>query len=171
MAQATPAHKPKRITGRHVLLCFLAFFGVIFAMNGLMMYLAIGSFPGLEVKSSYAVSQRYNDEIAIAKQQNAANWQVDLATSYQADASLVLNVQLASSEGAPQSGREVVINLHRPGTDVDDRRMNLSEGASGAYSGVIPNVDSGNWIIIMDVLNAEGMREYRSRNRVFFKQG
>ena len=50
----------KELTGRHVLVITLAAFGVIIAVNLVMAFLAVGSFPGLEVKNSYVASQQFD---------------------------------------------------------------------------------------------------------------
>lgn len=50
----------KELTGRHVLIITLAAFGVIIAVNLVMAFLAVGSFPGLEVKNSYVASQEFD---------------------------------------------------------------------------------------------------------------
>ena len=52
----------KELTGRHVLIITLAAFGVIIAVNLVMAFLAVGSFPGLEVKNSYVASQDFDRE-------------------------------------------------------------------------------------------------------------
>lgn len=49
-----------RMTGRKVFLIMVAFFGVIIAVNLLMAYKAINTFPGLEVKNSYVASQSFD---------------------------------------------------------------------------------------------------------------
>ena len=48
----------RELTGRHVLLITVAGFGTIIAVNLIMAFLAVGTFPGLEVKrrpSSWSV--------------------------------------------------------------------------------------------------------------------
>ena len=52
----------RELTGRHVLMITLAAFGVIIAVNVTMAILAVGSFPGLEVKNSYVASQQFDQD-------------------------------------------------------------------------------------------------------------
>ena len=44
---------PREVTGRHVLLSLVSFFGVVFAINGALVRAAISTFGGVETASSY----------------------------------------------------------------------------------------------------------------------
>ena len=66
------------LTGRHVLIAILAFFGVIFAVNGVMTYIALDSFSGLATEDAYRKGLRYNEQIAAADAQAAKGWRVDV---------------------------------------------------------------------------------------------
>ena len=48
------------LTGRHVLTITVGAFAVIIAVNLLLAYKAVSTFPGLEVKNSYVASQDFN---------------------------------------------------------------------------------------------------------------
>jgi nitrogen fixation protein FixH len=61
-----------RLTGRHVLAGFLGAFGVIIAVNLVMAWFAISTFPGVEVQNSYVASQGFNTRLA---EQRALGWQ------------------------------------------------------------------------------------------------
>ena len=63
----------RELTGRHVLLITLCAFGVIILVNLVMAVMAVGTFPGLEVKNSYVASQNFDRERAA---QQALNWRV-----------------------------------------------------------------------------------------------
>ena len=53
------------LKGWHVLLILMAFFGVMFSVNGVFLYHAITSFPGEDVKKSYVQGLNYNDTLAV----------------------------------------------------------------------------------------------------------
>ncbi len=55
------------LTGWHVLAMFVAFFGVIIAVNITMAWKAISTFPGLEVENGYVASQSFDAEMAAQK--------------------------------------------------------------------------------------------------------
>lgn len=61
----------KPLTGRKVLIIGISAFAVVFGANMALLYSAINSFPGLEVKNSYVASQSFNDE---ALAQEALGW-------------------------------------------------------------------------------------------------
>ena len=48
------------LTGSKVLMVFLVFFGVMLAVNLVLAWKAVSTFPGLEVSSSYADSQDFD---------------------------------------------------------------------------------------------------------------
>ena len=50
----------RELTGRHVLVITLCAFGTIIAVNVFMAVMAVGTFPGLEVKNSYVASQTFD---------------------------------------------------------------------------------------------------------------
>lgn len=67
----TDAKPVKPLTGRKVLMILLAAFGTILAVNMTLLYNAVKTFPGLEVKNSYVASQTFDDrDIA----QRALGW-------------------------------------------------------------------------------------------------
>ena len=49
-----------RLTGRKVLLIFLAFFGTIFAADIFLLTSALRTWSGLEERSAYSAGKRYN---------------------------------------------------------------------------------------------------------------
>jgi nitrogen fixation protein FixH len=63
----------REIKGWHVLAFTVAAFGVIIAVNLVMAYKAISTFPGLEVENSYVASQTFD---ADRKAQEALGWTV-----------------------------------------------------------------------------------------------
>lgn len=52
----------RELTGRHVLAITLGAFGVIIAVNLLMAFKAVSTFPGLETPNSYVASQVFDAE-------------------------------------------------------------------------------------------------------------
>ena len=68
-----PPVSPKPLTGGKVLAMLIAFFGVIFSVNMVMMRLAIQTMPGTDVDSAYTASLAYEKEIVTAHDQNARN--------------------------------------------------------------------------------------------------
>jgi len=71
-------HKPAekgRIDGRHVTLIFIAFFGIIMAVNFTMARFATTGFSGTVVDNSYVASQKFNGWLDAAEAQAKLGWQ------------------------------------------------------------------------------------------------
>ena len=81
------------ITGRMVFAIFAGAFGVIIAVNLLLAYSAVKTFPGLEVKNSYVASQTFDDRRA---QQLSLGWDV----SARATGGLVI-LEITDEAGKP----------------------------------------------------------------------
>ncbi|EEA94191.1 FixH family protein [Pseudovibrio denitrificans] len=164
--------KPRQITGRTVLFSLIAFFGAIAAMNAVMIYIAIDTFPGLEVDSSYKVSQRYNKEIAKAKAQAALNWSVDAVIERNGDGSAHIRVIAKDKAGAPITGEAVTVKLHRPTITAADQDLVLSERSAGEYVANASGVGAGHWNVIVEIAdrNDKALPIFRSKNKTFFAE-
>ncbi|WP_068088301.1 FixH family protein [Polycladidibacter stylochi] len=156
-------------TGKKALLWFLGFFAVIFAVNFTMVYMAIGSFPGLEVASSYKVSQRYNEEIAQARAQEELGWQVDVSANRTNDSVLHIKVNALDKYGTKLNGETVDVKLNRLSDKSHDKHLVLAETSPGIYEGVIPEVANGLWYLHLSFQNSNDEVVFRSRNKLLFK--
>lgn len=69
--------KPARqLTGRHVLISVIVFFGIIIAVNAVFIVAAIQSFSGEDVKGSYRQGLDYNKRIEARATELAMGWSV-----------------------------------------------------------------------------------------------
>ena len=68
-----PPSSARPLTGRTVLLITIAAFGVILAANLTLAFSAVGTFPGVETKNSYVVSQNFDSDRSA---QLALGWEV-----------------------------------------------------------------------------------------------
>ena len=64
------------LTGRHVAIIFVAFFGTVIAVNLVMASLASATFGGLVVENSYVASQKYNGWLDAARKQDRLGWKI-----------------------------------------------------------------------------------------------
>jgi len=133
-----------------MLLSMIAFFGVIIAVNMVLMTLALKTDNGLVVKNSYVASQDFNRNLAEARAQAALKWTVDI--SY-ADGTTTLTYRDADNQ--PLTGLHIRARIGRPVTDRDDRQVTLTEGAPGSYSfaALLP---TGLWDVDALALDDEG---------------
>jgi nitrogen fixation protein FixH len=156
---------PKPLTGRKVFLMLLAFFGVVFGVNFLMMTLAIDTLPGTEVDSAYSASLGYEKEIAAARDQNARNWKVDAHIQRDADGGATLQVEARDDSGKPVSGLKFQGRFERPTDRRADQPVALAEMAIGIYRGTAPLIAAGQWDLVLEGA-AAGQRMFLSKNRV-----
>jgi len=106
----------KPITGRHVLMMMLGFFGTIFAVNGVFAYLAVDTYTGLETEQAYLKGLDYNRTLDAAAEQKARGWQVGLTEETTPDGLRRFTLSYAEKDGRPLYGLEVSLELRRPRT-------------------------------------------------------
>jgi len=163
-----PKRKPPReLTGVAVLLCFIGFFGVVFAVNGLLVQFATSTFGGLETSSSYKAGLMFTQEMASADRQQALHWQVDGKLSRDRGGAAVLDLSARDARGAPLAGLTAVARLSHPADARLDHAIPLSSAGAGAFRGHV-QAQPGQWELIVD-LNRGDDRLFRSRSRVTLK--
>lgn len=163
-ATTQEAVRSRRLTGRGVLLWLFAFFGVIFAVNGAFIYLAVSTFPGLEVESSYKAGQQFEDEMAAGKAQAERDWKVDAAIRPAGNDASV-EIHFADKSGADLHGLDVRVRLIHAVDPDHDHAASLPELASGTYRAVLPNVKDGMWSLTIEAYKGSE-RLFMSRNQL-----
>jgi nitrogen fixation protein FixH len=153
------------LTGRKVLLMIIGFFGVIFAVNGLMMKLAIQTLPGTEVDSAYSASLAYENEIAAAHDQDARGWKVDAHIQRRTGSGAELRVEVRDSSGVPVSGLRFQGRFERPTDRRADQAVELAAAGDGIYLGNAAAVMPGQWDLVLEGV-AGGQRLFLSKNRI-----
>ncbi|NRG19566.1 FixH family protein [Rhizobiales bacterium] len=159
-------NKERRVTGRTVLIWLCGFFGAIFAANAVFIWLALGSFPGVAVESSYKAGLTYNEEIAASKEQAKRHWGVEANVKRRADGTADIGILARDEAGSPLSGLAFTATFIRPASAQAYRTVTLSEGESGSYTGIASGVSEGRWILELEAEGADGV-VFRSRNRMF----
>jgi nitrogen fixation protein FixH len=156
---------PKPLTGRAVLVMLVAFFVVVFGVNGFMMKLAIQTLPGTEVDSAYSASLAYEKEIAAARDQNARNWQVEAHVARSGQGGATLQVEARDNDGRPMSGLKFQGRFERPTDRRADLAVVLAEVGIGIYRGNTLAIAPGQWDLVLEGV-AAGRRMFLSKNRV-----
>jgi nitrogen fixation protein FixH len=135
-ADANMPDTGRKLTGWHVLAIFVGGFGIIIGVNLFMAYNAVSTFPGMEVSSSYADSQTY-DERRYA--QEALGWNASIEIP--GDGTLILH--LVDDVGAPVAPAELTALLTRPTNREQDQLLALTR-VNGAF--VAPaDLGDGQW--------------------------
>lgn len=140
---------PREITGRHVAIGFVSFFGVVFAVNGFMASQAIGTFPGVEGKNTYYVSQNFE----VARQaQMALGW--DVVPDYNGQDLIVRITETAT--GHPAALQDFTLTIGRATTDVQDQAPVFIREA-GAFTAPV-ELAPGKWLLRLHAVAADGTR-------------
>jgi len=159
--------RAKKVTGWTVLVCLVAFFGVIFAVNAVMVRAAVSSFGGLETESSYQAGLDFEREAAAARAQAALRWQIDARLSPRRGAATRLTIDARDADGRALTGLTASARLVRPTDQQDDRAIALQETLPGAFAGSVTAL-AGQWDLVLE-LKRDGVRVFRSKNRVMLR--
>ncbi|MEM7638697.1 MAG: FixH family protein [Pseudomonadota bacterium] len=151
----TEAHEPAhdttpRLKGWHVLVILMAFFGVMFTVNGIFLFHAITSFPGEDVKKSYVQGLNYNDTLAARAAQAELGWSAE--AGWQDDQ---LIFRLRDDQGIALSNMSVIGEIRRHATRSEDRVLVFNASGAGEY--VVPDtpLESGQWTLRIDVYDPQ----------------
>jgi nitrogen fixation protein FixH len=157
---------PRQWTGWTVLFTLLGFFGVVFAVNGVMIYEALSTLSGTDTDSAYQAGLMYENSVAMAKAQDARHWRVD-AKLTPAPGGERLDVSARDDKGRPLAGIQASAVFERPTDQRLDRSVVLVEDAAGRFHGGA-DVAAGQWDLVIE-LTRHGEQQFRSRNRVILK--
>jgi len=121
--------KEFQLTGWHVFLMLVAFFGVIFAANGLLVYYSQVSWTGLLPGNGYEASLKYNREAAQARALLARGWQTKILVPK--DGRIV--IELRDRKGEPVTGLTARGRALRAVGVQGDRDIAFKERGIGKY--------------------------------------
>lgn len=136
----------RELKGWHVAAMFCTGFGIIIAVNLVLAYSAVRTFPGLEVKNSYVASQHFD---ANRKAQQALGWTV--GASYAGDE---LRLEITDSTGAPVRTATIDARVGRATHVADDVTPEFNFDGE-AYTALTPLAE-GHWQIRLSARAADG---------------
>jgi nitrogen fixation protein FixH len=153
------------LTGRTVLICLIAFFGVVIGVNLTLAKFAIDTLPGTEVDSAYSASLSYEREIGAAREQAARAWKVNAHVARGADGRAEVRVEARDRHGSPIQGLNFTSRLERPADRRADRPVDLAAAGSAAYRGEVAALAPGLWDLVLEG-DVAGKRLFLSKNRI-----
>lgn len=156
-----------KLQGKHVLFACLAFFGVIFTVNGVFLYSALSTYTGVVAQEPYRKGLQYNDRIAAGERQNQLGWNNDVILTPD-----TLSITLTNAEGRPVSGLRITGTLGRPSTNQHDTSLQFSETQPGTYTAPFETLEPGAWLAGFDAIwpHSEAREPvYRARKRLWLK--
>lgn len=134
------------ITGRHVAVVTTAAFGVIMAVNFLLAWKAVQTFPGLEVANGYVASQTFD---ADRRAQEALGW--ELSVAYQDG---VLRLAFTDATGAPVQAGAPTALVGRPTESRQDQRPAFTFDGTAWTAPV--TLSRGKWMVKVETAAADG---------------
>jgi nitrogen fixation protein FixH len=134
------------ITGRKAFALFSSFFIVIIAVNLVLAWQAIATFPGIEVRNSYVASQSFD---ADRDAQQALGWTAQARV--QGD---ILTLSLTDANGAPVQAATVEATFGRATVARDDQTPRLQFDGIAYAAPVI--TAPGNWILRLRATATDG---------------
>lgn len=153
------ANRPFRLTGRIVLLGFIAFFGVIFAVNGAFVYFALNTWSGLVVDKAYQRGLDYNEVLSDARASRALGWHAEVEM---VSLSAPMSVRLTDSQGKSVERMAVTLAFTRPVHEGADVTVEAREVSPGLYMAEPNLAYPGNWQLTITANgNAAGQVTYR----------
>jgi nitrogen fixation protein FixH len=140
----------------------IATMGLVFLVNGYMVYDAYSTFPGISGKDGFDVSNEYKRVLETAQQQAALGWQLEAALAD--DRFPVL--RLTDRTGAPLTASRIDAQAERPVGPVDMTALAFRSIGDGRYQSDT-SLYSGQWDIMLTV-HTNGL-EYRGTRRLAVK--
>jgi nitrogen fixation protein FixH len=159
--------RPRELTGRTVLLCLVAFFAVVAAVNAVMMTAAVTTFSGVETKNAYQAGVTFAREEAAAEAQESRHWRVNSSLLPQANGLTQVGLSAQDRAGQPLAGLEATVSLIHPNDRRLDRPVAMQASAPGHFRGTV-TPSPGQWDLVIE-LSRDGERLFRSKERIILR--
>lgn len=139
-----------RITGRHVLIALLAFFGIVVGVNLVFVHLALDSWTGLTDRDSYRTGLSWNRTLERSAAQKSLGWTVDVAsrterTAQAGELRLEVTLTLSDRAGRPLTGLALSGEARHPVLETNDRAIAFVETGGGRYVGTAVLPGAADW--------------------------
>lgn len=167
---ARPADRRARPRGRWIPWIFVAGFLVTIAVNATLVWLAVGTFSGLETEHPYERGLDYNRTLAAAREQQARGWRVSLEVVPSAGASEARRVSVVASfldrDGRAIDGLAAAAAFLRPVRAADDVEVGLVGEGGGRYEAELDLPLGGFWDVELTATGERGQWHSRQRFRL-----
>ncbi len=157
-----------KLTGRHVLLATLGFFGLVAAVNASMIFLAVSTFSGLETENAYVRGLAYNETLRAAERQAARGWTVSFDQRQLDSQRIMLEARFLDRAGLPLDGLEVAVGFTRPTHQGHDLDLELAALGTGRYQGEAVLPLPGQWDLHIRALR-DGEALYTREQRLWLR--
>ncbi|MGO4705912.1 FixH family protein [Microvirga sp. 2MCAF38] len=161
-----PQRHPRPLTGRTVLVCFIVFFGTVFAVNAIMVRAATTTFGGVETESSYKAGLNFKNDVASAEAQDALHWKVE-AILVGDGVKTRMTVTARDADSRPLGGLTIDARLHHPTDKRRDVALDVADFAPGQFQFATP-LPPGQWDLMIGLKRGEET-VFQSRSRITVK--
>ena len=158
----------KELTGKHVLIMLITFFGVVFSMSGLLIYQAETSWTGLETFDAFRKGIKYNQQLSESERQNHRGWSMNIKHEKRASGGLSLRAVPRDRGGETLSGLRITALMKRPTHEGIDQSIQLKETGLGVYTGQFDKLQLGKWYLYITARRGTRVM-FRSKNRFIMK--
>ncbi len=149
---------------KHYPWLFVAFFGVIFIMNGIMVYFATTTFNGIAVEDAYEKGLKHNEALEKAQEQKDQNiWLKDVSAFDKVSNNYKIDVTAFQKKEALTEA-QISVDVVRPTKEGFDQTIKLTQ-INGRYTGAFTPPLPGLWELRykVSVPNQKELFHFRKR--------
>ncbi|HQS13980.1 FixH family protein [Reyranella sp.] len=150
--------------GRHIPWLFVAGFAIVFAVNGTMIGVAVGSFSGLYTPKPRDRGLHFNEVIAAQQARDALGWRVEPTWRPGSDD---LEIAVFDRTGQPLAGAQVAVALVRPAEKGAVVGVAMEAVEIGRHAGHVALPARGNWDV--DISVERGGQRFAQTRRMFLR--
>lgn len=149
---------------RYIPWLFVLGFAIVVAVNGTMIWFAVGSFSGLYTPKPRDRGLHFNDVVAAGQARDALGWHVEPRWRPEIDQ---LEIDVSDRDGTPLTGAQVTVELVRPAEKRAPFGIAMTTVEGGRHAGYAVLPAHGNWDLDI-VVERDGQRFAQTR-RMFLK--
>ena len=123
---------------------------VVIAVNGVMIYCAMSTWPGMAAQHPYQEGVAYNRELAAEQRQEALGWELAARLS-RGLGGMELRVEATDRRGQTLDGLKIKATVERPLGPAETERVELKPVAAGIYAASLASLASGQWAVRLAV--------------------
>lgn len=146
-----------RITGWHVLIGVVAFFGVVIAADTFYIVKAYRTFSGQVASNPYEAGRQFNRTLAQRERAAALGW----TATVQAPVPGQVALRMTDRDGRPLTSLSLTGSLERPATEAGRQTLSFTHAGDGVYRAAA-RID-GAWDLRAVARNASETFEVESR--------
>lgn len=156
---------PPLLTGKKVLVYFLAFFALFMSVNIIFMITAERTHTGVVTEEAYQKGLEYNKVIEEANKQDALGWTHRLVVRLDLEDKRRVTLRLKDAKKHKLTGAGVLVRFYRPvGKEGLTLDVTLQEKNPGTYVALVTFPERGKWDAYIGVRKGDAV--YRAHDQV-----